>query len=122
MLFLSLITAVFAGHSNPTNILEGTEKNFNSLVNKENVSVVVEFGASWCGPCVSMKPILQKAASENQEDLYIVTIDVDQEYELGAQYNIDSIPTFILFEDGKPVYKFVGAMSERELKQFAKIK
>jgi len=73
--------------------------------------VLVDFYADWCGPCKMMSPIITELAHESPE-LKVVKINVDQNQELATQYSIFSIPTFIIFKDGKVVHQLVGGMSK----------
>lgn len=74
-------------------------------------TVMVDFYATWCGPCKMTGPIIEELATE-KKDVKFVKVDVDQNQELSSQYNVFSIPTFIVFKDGQPVNQFVGAMSK----------
>lgn len=71
--------------------------------------VLVDFWASWCGPCMMMAPVLEQLA-DARPDLKIVKVNVDAAQEPALQYGIDSIPAFLLFENGQVVKKTVGAM------------
>ena len=83
--------------------------------------VLVDFFATWCGPCKMLSPILEKVASEH-EDLTILKVDVDEVGDVAAKYGIKSIPTLILFEDGKAVDMKLGYMPEESVLRFAKLK
>ena len=83
--------------------------------------VLVDFFATWCGPCKMLSPILEKVASEH-EDLTVLKVDVDEVPDVATQYGIRSIPTLILFEDGKAVDMKLGFMSEESVLRFAKLK
>ncbi|MBP0975211.1 MAG: thioredoxin [Oscillospiraceae bacterium] len=71
--------------------------------------VLVDFWASWCGPCMMMAPVLEQL-DEKYPDLKVVKVNVDAAQEPAVQFGIDSIPAFLLFEDGKVTKKTVGAM------------
>ncbi|HLL61259.1 MAG TPA: thioredoxin [Candidatus Nitrosocosmicus sp.] len=73
--------------------------------------VMVDFYAEWCGPCKMTSPIIDELADE-KKDIKFVKIDVDQNSDLASQYNIFSIPTFMIFKDGKPATQFAGAQSK----------
>lgn len=73
--------------------------------------VFVDFFAEWCGPCKMTSPIIHELSDE-VKDMSFVEIDVDKNQELAGQYSIFSIPTFMIFKDGKPVSQFVGAMGK----------
>lgn len=79
--------------------------------------VLVDFFATWCGPCKMQSPILEEI-KEDRSDIKIMKVDVDQEPELAREYGIMSIPTLILFKDGKEVAKNVGFMPKEVLIQW----
>ena len=83
--------------------------------------VIVDFFATWCGPCKMLAPIVEKVASEH-EDITVLKIDVDEVPDVAAKYGIRSIPTLILFEDGKAVDMKLGYMPEESVLRFAKLK
>lgn len=87
------------------------KSNFNQEVKEANTLVVVDFYADWCGPCQMLKPILEEINDE-RADVKIVKVNVDDARELDQEYGIFSIPTVILFKDGKIVDKFVGLKSK----------
>ena len=78
--------------------------------------VLVDFWASWCGPCMMMAPVLEQL-DEKYPDLKVVKVNVDAAQEPAVQFGIDSIPAFLLFEDGKDTKKTVGAMPLEALAQ-----
>lgn len=83
--------------------------------------VLVDFYATWCGPCKMLAPVLEKVANEHEE-LNVLKIDVDEVGDVAAKYGIRSIPTLILFEDGKAVDMKLGFMPEESVLRFAKLK
>ena len=83
--------------------------------------VLVDFFSTWCGPCKMLAPIVEKVASEH-EDITVLKIDVDEVPDVAAKYGIRSIPTLILFEDGKAVDMKLGYMPEESVLRFAKLK
>ncbi|HIT11834.1 MAG TPA: thioredoxin [Candidatus Pelethosoma merdigallinarum] len=89
--------------------------NFNEQI-KEGV-VLVDFFATWCGPCKMQAPVLEEL-KEDRSDVKVVKIDVDQETEIARLYGVMSIPTLILFKDGKEVAKNVGFMPKELLVQW----
>ena len=89
--------------------------NFNEQI-KEGV-VLVDFFATWCGPCKMLAPVLEEL-KEDRSDVKVVKIDVDQETEIARLYGVMSIPTLILFKDGKEVAKNVGFMPKELLVQW----
>ena len=85
-----------------------TKDNFEQEVLKSDKKVLVDFWASWCGPCRMLSPIIDEIAKETDK-VKIGKVNVDEESELATQFAVMSIPTLILFENGKPVKQMVGA-------------
>jgi thioredoxin 1 len=94
-------------------VLDLNESNYAATVN--NGVVLVDFWAPWCGPCKMQGPILEKVAAAVGGKATITKVNVDEAPALAAQYGIRSIPTLILFKDGKPVQQFVGLQQEAGL-------
>jgi thioredoxin 1 len=84
-------------------------------------NVLVDFFATWCGPCTMLSPLVEKLSKEHPE-LKVIKIDVDQAEEIAATYSVYSIPTLIYFENGKALRQSVGYIPEASLKKFAGIK
>jgi thioredoxin 1 len=76
--------------------------------------VIVDFWAPWCGPCKMVAPILEKLASDHGEAVTVAKVNVDENQELAARYGIMSIPTVILFQEGKVASQIVGARSQKD--------
>lgn len=93
-------------------IIHATESNFNELV--MNGKVLVDFFATWCGPCKMLTPILEEIANDRSESK-IIKVDVDECQSLAKQFGVMSIPTLILFDNGKIVDKKIGLMSKEEI-------
>ena len=85
-----------------------TPDTFTANVLESEIPVVVDFTAAWCPPCRVMKPILDEL-SETRDDLRFTQLDVDAHPEVAAQYDVLSMPTFVVFHHGAPVGKIVGA-------------
>ena len=85
-----------------------TNNNFEEEVVKSDVPVLVDFWATWCGPCRMLAPIIEEIAKENEGKLKVGKVDVDQQAELAMKFGIVSIPTLILFKDGQPVAQSLG--------------
>ncbi len=90
--------------------------NFAEVINSEK-PVLVDFSAEWCGPCKMMKPILEDLKKMVGENATILKVDVDQNPSVSAQYSIQSVPTLILFKNGKPLFRQSGVMPAAQLKQ-----
>jgi thioredoxin 1 len=87
-----------------------TESNFKEEVLNSNGVVMVDFWAPWCGPCRMVGPVLEEIAREKGDKVKVVKVNVDENPGLGANYNVMSIPTMIIFKNGQLVEQFVGAL------------
>jgi len=94
-----------------------TNKNFEEEVLKEEKTVLVDFFATWCGPCKMLAPILSQIAEEYKDKVKIGKINVDEQGELALKYGISSIPTLILFKNGKVIKTSIGFKSKEEIEQ-----
>ena len=92
-----------------------TAENFEKEVLQSELPVLVDFYADWCGPCKMMAPIVEGLAQGYDGKVKVGKLNIDDEMEIAQQYRVMSIPTFILFKDGKAVETSVGAMSKDEL-------
>ena len=91
-----------------------TTENFEAEVLKSEKPVLVDFWATWCGPCRMIAPIVEQIADEN-EDIKVCKVDVDDQPELTSSFGIQSIPTLIVFKNGEIVNKAVGARSKEDI-------
>lgn len=102
-----------------SNVITVTSENFESEVLNSEKPVLVDFWASWCGPCRMLSPIVDEIAEEVQT-IKVGKINVDEQQDLAGKYGVMSIPTLILFKNGQPVNKSVGAKSKAALLDFIK--
>ncbi|WP_072373894.1 thioredoxin [Thermophilibacter mediterraneus] len=92
-----------------------TAADFSSVISGSDKPVLVDFWASWCGPCRALAPVIDQISQEMADRLAVYKCNVDEEPELATQFKIVSIPTLILFKDGKPVHTVVGNMPKPAL-------
>lgn len=90
---------------------------FDALMEKEGV-VVVDFSATWCGPCKMLAPIMESVAEKLEGKCQIVSVDVDESSDLAQRFGIMAVPTVILFKDGKQVNAFSGYQPEPQVTAF----
>ncbi len=98
-------------------MLKHIKDNFESEVLKSEKPVLVDFFATWCGPCEMIAPILEKIAKE-RTDFDIAKVDIDESLELAEKYDILVVPTMLLFKKGEAIATSVGAMPEEEIIKF----
>jgi len=106
--------AIMAG-----NTFEISDDTFEGMVLQSDTPVVVDFWAEWCGPCKMIAPILEELAGENSETFKVGKVNVDDNRQTAMQYGVRSIPTLLVFKDGKvvPNGQIVGAMPKDALKK-----
>ncbi|MGB9812901.1 MAG: thioredoxin [Thermovenabulum sp.] len=92
-----------------------TDANFNEEVLNSDKPVLVDFWAAWCGPCRMMGPVIDEIANEYEDTLKVCKMNVDENPDTPARYGIMSIPTLILFKDGKPVKKLIGFRPKNDI-------
>ena len=95
--------------------IELTKQNFKQEVLESSKTVLVDFYATWCGPCKMISPIITQIAKEYEDTLKVGKVNVDEQNELAIQYKIISIPTILIFKNGKVVNTSVGIKSKSEL-------
>lgn len=101
-------------------VIEVTEAEFQTKVLEasKTAPVVVDFWASWCEPCKTLGPILERVANEPESGFTLAKIDVDANQQVSQAFGVQSIPTVIAFRDGKPVDMFTGAVPETQVRDF----
>jgi thioredoxin 1 len=96
--------------------IELTEQNFEAEVLKSTLLVLVDFWASWCGPCQAMGPIIDELAKEVEGKFKVAKVNVDENQELAVKYGVMSIPSLKIFKNGQIVKEFTGVQSKMILK------
>lgn len=90
---------------------------FQDLLNGSNVPVLVDFYATWCGPCQMMSPVLEQVGTHLRNQIQVVKIDSDRYPNLASQYQIHALPTLVLFKNGQPIDRIEGVLDANQLIQ-----
>lgn len=98
-------------------MFEFTNSNFEQEVLTNNLPVLVEFGANWCGPCRALTPILENLSKEFDGKIKFGKVDTDENEEISSNYSINALPTILFFNKGKVIKKMVGFHNENQLRQ-----
>jgi thioredoxin 2 len=104
---------LFSGHP-----VAATSASFAKQVSRNDIPVVVDFWAEWCGPCKAMAPVYERVAAELEPEIRFLKVDSDAEPALAAQYGIRSIPTLMLFKGGQVAAQRAGAVDAQTLKSW----
>lgn len=90
-------------------------QDFVKNVKENNGLAVVDFFATWCGPCNMLGPVFAEVAEENKDAAFFAKVDIDESMELAQEYGVNTVPTVIFFKDGKEVAREIGFMSKDKL-------
>lgn len=92
-----------------------TKENFEQEVLKSDIPVVVDFWATWCGPCKMIAPILEQIATEYQGKIKVAKANVDEQMQLAIEHKVEVIPTLFYYKDGKQINKTVGVLEKNDI-------
>ena len=96
-------------------VINLTSQNFESEVNTSEKPVLIDFWAEWCGPCKMMGPVVEELSNENSETVKVCKVNVDEAQDLAMKFNIMSIPTFVVIQNGNVKATSVGVQSKEQL-------
>ncbi|MFK5891657.1 MAG: thioredoxin TrxC [Pseudomonadota bacterium] len=99
-------------------VIPANATQFQKYISRSSMPIVVDFWASWCGPCKMMAPVFEQVAKQFQHRVHFLKVNTETEQSLSAQYNIRSIPTIALFKQGQEVTRQAGAMDGNNLQQW----
>lgn len=116
LIFFAFLPSNSEGEESKGNIKHITSEQFEAEVVKSQTPVVVDFFATWCGPCKMLSPMLEKTAATMTNEVKFVKVDVDKSGDLAQRFNIQGVPTLIFFKSGKQVDTIVGLPTAGVLK------
>ena len=101
-------------------VINLSEENFEKEVLNSEKIVLIDFWASWCGPCRMMSPVVDEIAEEMQEKVKVCKVNIDEQNKLAVKYNVMSIPTFVVLKNGNEVGRSIGVQDKEEIKNMIK--
>ncbi|MFN8547407.1 MAG: thioredoxin [Candidatus Eisenbacteria bacterium] len=93
------------------------DANYDQIVGGASLPVVLDFGATWCGPCKKLEPIIEELSTELAGKAIFGKVDIDEAQNTARKFGVMSVPTVIFLRAGEPVYKFVGLMPKNKIQQ-----
>jgi thioredoxin 1 len=94
-----------------------SDASFDETVKGSSIPVLVDFWAEWCGPCKQIAPVLDELAGDYEGKVTVAKLNIDENLDITTRYDVQSIPTLILFKDGEPVSRLVGARGKAALQE-----
>jgi thioredoxin 1 len=91
------------------NVSNITTDEFNEILKNESKLIIVDTWAPWCGPCKSIEPLFEQLAEKHSQNMRFVRMNMDEEYTFAQRYMVQSLPTFIIFKEGKPYSSLIGS-------------
>ena len=101
-------------------LVQVTDDNFEDVILKSDKPALVDFWATWCGPCRALGPIVEEVAAHFKDQIQVSKLNIDDNPKVTAHYGVMSIPTLILFKDGKAIERLVGLVAKERLEEFVK--
>jgi len=115
----SRITVLKRGERKPLaseKVMILNDSNFSQVISETTLPILVDFWAEWCGPCKMIGPVVEKIAEEFEGKVQVAKLDVDENHSIASNYKVVSIPTLILFKEGKEIERSIGYKNEEELR------
>lgn len=97
------------------NVVEITTQNFDDVVVKSDIPVLVDFWATWCGPCRAVAPVVEKLATEYEGRIKVSKLNVDDHGEIAERFGVNSIPSLLLFDKGEVADRLIGAVPQKAI-------